>query len=197
MKPDPLDSLVERLSDGDMAAAERVFVAFEPYLRMVVRRKLSTRLRTKFDSIDIVQSVWAHMLSGFRDATWRFASAAQLRAYLVRATRNRFIDHWRRCRTAVVREQPLSQIEPTAAPTSRHPSASEVAQADELWERMLVLCPPAHRDVLRLRQQGVAVSEIASQTGLHEGSIYRILHTLACRVSVERVARIVPSRQTT
>ncbi|AGA26695.1 RNA polymerase sigma factor [Singulisphaera acidiphila] len=196
MKRDPLDSLVERLSDGDMAAAERVFVVFEPYLRMVVRRKLSTRLRTKFDSIDIVQSVWAHVLSGFRAASWRFANATQLRAFLVRVTQNRMIDQWRRCRTAVDREQPLSQIEPMATPASRQPSACEIAQAGELWERMLVLCPTAHRDVLQLRQQGVTVSEIATRTGLHEGSVHRILHALACRVSVERASRLVPSRQT-
>ena len=36
----PLDSLLEKLCSGDPAAAEQVFLAFEPYLRMVVRKKL-------------------------------------------------------------------------------------------------------------------------------------------------------------
>jgi RNA polymerase sigma factor (sigma-70 family) len=195
MNRDPLDSLVERLSDGDSAAAERVFLAFEPYLRMVVRRKLPAQLRAKFDSVDVVQSVWAHVLRGFRDANWRFADAGHLRAFLVRVTRQRYIDHWRRCRTAVAREQPLFEIDPKAAPRSRQPSPSEVAQAGELWERMLVLCPSAHRDILKLRLAGVTVTEIANRTGLHEGSVHRILHTLACRVSVDRAARILPSHQ--
>jgi RNA polymerase sigma factor (sigma-70 family) len=197
MKRDPLDSLVERLSDGDTAAAERVFLAFEPYLRMVVRRKLSTQLRAKFDSLDIVQSVWAHVLRGFRDANWRFANAGHLRAFLVRVTRQRYIDHWRRCRTAVAREQPLFEVDPKVSPKSHQPSPSEVAQASELWERMLVLCPPAHRDILRLRLAGVPVTEIANRTGLHEGSVHRILHALACRVSVERAARVAPHRLVT
>ena len=141
MTRNPLDSLLEQLCDGDTAAAERVFLAFEPYLRMVVRRKLPARLRAKFDSLDIVQSVWAHVLRGFREAGWRFTDAAHLRTFLVRVTRNRFIDRWRRCRTAVTRERPLSEIDPRAAPESRQPSPSEVAQAGELWERMLAPLP--------------------------------------------------------
>jgi RNA polymerase sigma-70 factor (ECF subfamily) len=65
-----------------MAAAERVFRAHEPYHRMAVRRKLPSRLRAKFDSVDVVHSMWAHMLRGFRDAGWRFADADRPRARL-------------------------------------------------------------------------------------------------------------------
>ena len=68
-----LDELIERLNKGDIAAAERALLAYEPYLRMAVRRRLSGAMRTKLDSMDIVQSVWADVLSGFRDAGWRFA----------------------------------------------------------------------------------------------------------------------------
>lgn len=192
MKQDSLDSLVEQLSAGDMVAAERVFVAFEPYLRMAVRRRIPARLRAKFDSVDVIQSVWAHVLCGFRDAGWRFNDAAHLRAFLVRVTRNRFIDRWRSYRTTMIHERPLSELDVPSALESRQPSPSEIAQAGELWERMLALCPPAHRNVLKLRSEGVAVTEIAARSGLHEGSVHRILHKLACRVAVERVARIVP-----
>jgi RNA polymerase sigma factor (sigma-70 family) len=181
---DPLDSMLEKLCSGDPAAAEAVFLAFEPYLRMVVRRKLPPWLRAKFDSMDVVQSVWADLLRGFREAGWRFADTAHLRAFLVKLTRHRFIDLLRRHRKAVARERPMDEIDPGAAPASRLPTPSEVAQADELWERMLALCPPAHRDVLSLRRQGIAVTEIAARTGLHEGSVHRILHGLACRIAV-------------
>src|ERR1700728_4125895 len=76
MTHQPLDSVLEKLCSGDPAAAERVFLAFEPYLRMVVRKKLPPRLRAKFDSMDVVQSVWADVLCGFREAGWRFADEA-------------------------------------------------------------------------------------------------------------------------
>jgi RNA polymerase sigma-70 factor (ECF subfamily) len=196
MNRDHLDSVLEELCNGDPAAAERVFRAFEPYLRMVVRKKLPPRLRAKFDSMDVVQSVWADVLRGFREAGWRFADTAHLRAFLVKLTRHRFIDQLRRHRTAVARERPLDGIDREAVPASRLPSPSEVAQSDELWERMLALCPPAHRDVLRLRRQGVAVAEIATRAGLHEGSVHRILHGLAYRVAVGREGRPSPSGET-
>ena len=49
MNKDPLDELIERLNQGDVAAAERAFLAYEPYLRMAVRRRLSGPLRSKID----------------------------------------------------------------------------------------------------------------------------------------------------
>jgi RNA polymerase sigma factor (sigma-70 family) len=161
-------------------------VAYEPYLRMVVRKKLPPRLRSKFDSVDIVQSVWADLLSGFREAGWRFPDEAHLRAFLVKLTRHRFIDRFRRHRTAIARECPLGAIPPAQEPRSRLPSPSELVQADELGQRMLALCPPAHREIIRLRLRGIPVAEIATRTGLHVGSVHRILHDLACRAAVER-----------
>jgi RNA polymerase sigma factor (sigma-70 family) len=185
MTHQPLDSVVEKLCSGDPAAAERVFLAFEPYLRMVVRKKLSARLRAKFDSMDVVQSVWADVLRGFREAGWRFADEAHLRAFLVKLTRHRFIDRLRRHRTAVARECPLGELARADEPLSLLPSPSELMQADELGQRMLGLSSPAHREIVRLRMLGVSVAEIARRTGLHVGSVHRILQDLACRVAVE------------
>src|SRR5262245_13454678 len=88
--------LLEKLAQGDEAAAEEIFRTYEPYLRLVVRRQLSVALRAKFDSADVVQSVWADLLHRFRQARYSFPDAEHLRAFLVRATRNRFLDHLRR-----------------------------------------------------------------------------------------------------
>jgi RNA polymerase sigma factor (sigma-70 family) len=186
MTHQPLESVLDKLCSGDRAAAERVFLEFEPYLRMVVRKKLPSRLRAKFDSVDIVQSIWADLLRGFREAGWRFADEAHLRAFLVRLTRHRFIDRFRRHRTAIARERPLGEITPAEEPRSRLPSPSELVQADELSQQMLALCAPAHREIVRLRLRGLPVAEIANRTGLHIGSVHRVLHDLACRVAVER-----------
>jgi RNA polymerase sigma-70 factor (ECF subfamily) len=186
MTNQPLDSVLEKLCSGDPDAAERVFLAFEPYLRMVVRKKLPPRLRAKFDSMDVVQSVWADLLRGFREAGWRFADEAHLRAFLVKLTRNRFIDQLRRNRIAVARERPIGELVQADEPVSPLPSPSELAQADELGQRMLALCSPAHREVVRLRMRGIPVAEIGTRVGLHVGSVHRILQDLACRVAVER-----------
>jgi RNA polymerase sigma-70 factor (ECF subfamily) len=191
----PLRDLLDKLCAGDAAAAEQVFRAYEPYLRLVVRRQLSARLRAKFDSIDVVQSVWADVLRGFREADWRFTNEAQLKAFLIKATRNRFLDRLRQHRTALRREHPLGESDSDAMPAARQPQPSELAQADELWQQMLTLCPPPHREILRLKRQGVPLAEIAAQTGLHASSVRRILYDLARRLRRhEEQATIAPER---
>ncbi len=185
MSDEHLDELIQRLNDGDIDAAERAFLAYEPYLRMAVRRQLNGPLRSKLDSMDIVQSVWADVLCGFREAGWRFADRAHLRAFLTRVACNRLIDRRRQHHRALEREQPLTEVSPKDLPRSSQPRPSEVAQVQELWERMLENCPPAHREILMLRRQGLPLTEIAARSGLHEGSVRRILYKLARRLAVD------------
>src|SRR5438094_10245628 len=109
---EPLDDLLAQLCTGDPAAAGRVFVAFEPYLRKAVRRQLPAPLRARFDSADILQSVWADVFRGFREAGWRFSDVDHLRGFLFVATRNRLIDRIRQHQKEAQREEPLEATEP-------------------------------------------------------------------------------------
>jgi RNA polymerase sigma-70 factor (ECF subfamily) len=179
MSDSSLDELLARLCNGDTEAAEQVFLKYEPYLRKVVRRQLPSRLRTRFDSVDIVQSVWRDLYDGFCNAGWRFKTTAQLQAFLVKATRNRFIDRCRQHSPALDREQWLTETDHCDLPLASEPDPSQEAQAKDLWERMLASCPPEHRLILRLKRSGIPLPEIAKVTGLHVGSIRRILRSLA------------------
>ncbi len=182
MSDESLAAVVEKLSQGDNTAAETIFRAYEPYLRQVVRRQLDADLQAKFDSVDIIQSVWSDLLHGFREAAWSFEDAAHLKAFLVTATRHRFIDRARRHRTAVKKEE-TENGSLAEAITSPLPTPSQIVQAEDLWECMLAECRPAHRELLQLKRDGLSVAEIASRTGLHEDSIRRILRDLACRIA--------------
>ncbi len=183
MSADLCREVLEKLGNGDTAAAEQAFLAYEPYLRMVVRRQLSPRLRAKFDSVDIVQSVWADLLEGLRGANWRFQDAAHLRAFLAKATRNRFLNHVRQYKTALARERSLAATDSWELPPAHQPKPSEIVQAEELWQQLLALCPPAHRELLQLKHQGLPLAEIAARTGLHESRVRRILYDLARRLA--------------
>jgi RNA polymerase sigma factor (sigma-70 family) len=187
MSVEQLDELIEKLNGGDVQAAERAFLAYEPYLRMAIRRQLSGPLRSKLDTMDIVQSVWADVLGGFREAGWRFTDRSHLRAFLMKVARNRLIDRRRQHHRAIEQERPL---DPTMVDlsSSRQPRPSEVAQEHELWKRILDECSPAHREILILKRQGLPNAEIAKRTGLHEGSVRRILYDLARRLSIPRRA---------
>ncbi len=193
MSDEPLQALLERLCHGDDQAAEQVFRTYEPYLRKVVRRQLPARLRAKFDSLDIVQSVWADVLDGFRRAGWRFEDADHLRAFLVKATRHRFIDRYRQHQRALERERPLAEGEGDGGPASPGPRPSEVARADDLWDKLLALCPPEHHDVLRMKRQGLEAPEIAARTGLHEDSVRRLLRQLARRLALQTPSPAPPA----
>jgi RNA polymerase sigma-70 factor (ECF subfamily) len=188
MKIDPLDELIERLNHGDVSAAERAFAAYEPYLRMAVRRRLSGPLRAKLDSLDIVQSVWADVLAGLGEAGWRFADRSHFRAFLVKVACNRLIDRRRQHHRAMEKERALAEMAPEQWPTAHEPRPSEVAQGNELWKQMLEQCSPAHREILILKRQGLLLTEIAARTGFHEGTIRRILYDLARRLAVPRRA---------
>jgi RNA polymerase sigma-70 factor (ECF subfamily) len=175
----PLDNLLEQLCSGDQAAAAQVFLMYEPYLRKAVRRHLPPPLRAKFDPADIVQSIWADVLHGFRTAGWRFLDLDHLRGFLFVATRNRLIDRIRHYQKAGAHEKPLGETFRHQDLLSAQPRPSEVAQAEDLWEQMLAHCPTEHRPLLGLRRQGYSLAEIAAQTGLHPDSVRRILRTLA------------------
>ncbi len=131
MSDEHLDELIERLNRGDYEAAERVLVAYEPHLRMAVSRQLNGALRAKLDSMDVVQMVWADVLTGFRDSSWQFADRRQLKAFLMTLARPRLIDHRRHFRRALQSERPLGELPLGEIPASSQPRPSEVAQGQE------------------------------------------------------------------
>lgn len=185
MNKSSLEALLDKLCSGDAVAAEKVFLQFEPYLRKVVRRLLPVHLRSKFDSADIVQSTWSDVLKGFRDAGWQFASVNQLRAFLVKATRNRFIDRVRQQKGIAQRQESMTDNALARIPQRTQPEPGAVLQADDLWQRMQNLCLPEHRPILDLKRQGASMDEIVAKTGLHPGSVRRILRNLASQMAAE------------
>jgi DNA-directed RNA polymerase specialized sigma24 family protein len=185
MNPETLEPLLDKLCRGDMAAARQVFLTCEAYLLRVVRRQLPSRLQAKFDSIDIVQSVWADMLRGYRAGAWHFADVRHFQAFLVQVTRNRFNDKFRKHRLALEREQCLDGVHTSEMPACFEPGAPEVAQAEELWEQMLKLCAPEHHELLLLKRQGVPMDTMVARTGLHPGSIRRIFRNLARKLALQ------------
>lgn len=186
MSADPIDELLDQLARGDMEAAGVLFAAYSPYLRALVRRQVSDQLRGKFDSADVVQSVWVQVVRQLGRDGWTVEDEARLRALLATIARRRLLTRVRKHANDLTPESP-NEAEIETVPEHRWPRPSEVAQADDLWARMLDLCPPEHHDVLRLRREGLQLTEIADRTGLHEGSVRRILRRLARELALRQV----------
>jgi RNA polymerase sigma factor (sigma-70 family) len=184
MNTSTLDHLLPLLSDRDPRAVEQVFLNVAPGLRALVRRRMSGALRSKFDSEDVVLSVWTDLLDGFREGRWNFDSAEQLRAFLVTATRRRLIDRVRQHRRELEHERAKRVDDDPSGLASGAAGPSEEARGNELWERLLALCPPEHHELLKLKRQGLPLGEIAERTGLHPSSVRRILYDLAKRLAL-------------
>jgi RNA polymerase sigma-70 factor (ECF subfamily) len=181
-----INTLLERLRNCDPKAIEEIFLAYEPYLRMMVRRHLPRQLRAEFDSTDIVQSIWAELLRSSREAGWRFTDANHLTSFLIKMARNRIIDGVRLHRSTFERGLPLSSVEQERVPASPLPRPNEIVEADELWQQLQAICPPAHRDLLELRRQGNSLDEIAAKTGMHKSSVRRIFYDLSTRLTASQ-----------
>jgi RNA polymerase sigma-70 factor (ECF subfamily) len=175
----------ERLNHGDVDAVETIVSAYEPYLRKVVRRQLPQRLRAKFDSSDVVQSVWASVLKGLREDKWQFTDETHLRAFLVRLALFRFIELCRHYRASLKCERPLAGLDELGGRPALCDRPSEIMQAGDLLDRLMKLCLPSHRELLRLRAMGIPLAEIAARTGFHESSIRRIFYDLARRLEAQ------------
>jgi RNA polymerase sigma factor (sigma-70 family) len=185
MNAESLDLLLERIRQGDPLAVEEMVTAYGPHLRGVIRRSLPNQVRPRFDSIDVVQSVWVHVLTGLRAGAWEFSDRAHLQAFLVKVARRRLVSRVRHHQTAA-RHEPPPGDDLDALPGRAEERPSEIAQARELWERMLALCPADHHELLRLRRLGLPLEEIARRTGLHEGSVRRILRQLARQLALQQ-----------
>jgi RNA polymerase sigma-70 factor (ECF subfamily) len=168
-----IEDVLARVRRGDVTVAEQLHAAYAAYIRAIVRRRLSAHLRARFDSADVAQSVWAQVVRRV-EAGWRVSTEADLRAMLGVIAR--------RCAATRARgaSRPPEQHGTALAtvPERRQPTPSQIVHATDLWERMLQLCAPEHRDVLRLRRDGLPLAEVAARTGLHEGSVRRILRHL-------------------
>jgi RNA polymerase sigma-70 factor (ECF subfamily) len=175
MSESSIDTLVERLRAGDDSAATELVRMYEPYLRLVVRRQLNASQRSKFDSIDIVQSIWMDVIVGFHESQWQFQTKEQLQAFLIRIARNRLIDRVRQNANANNVRRLLNEDE-VAVPAGA--TASQEVMSGELWANLLSLCPAQHRTLLELKRQGLKISEISERTGLHPGSVRRVLYEL-------------------
>src|SRR5215831_9054562 len=133
MSDDSLDQWIERLNHGDVDAVAPVFRAYEPYLRIAIRRRLSSRLRPKVDSVDVVQSVFADLVRGVRDRAWHFSGRPQLEAFLRRIAWRRLADRYQKHGRAMKREQSLEDTPSPLLAEKAQCRPSQEAEGREFW----------------------------------------------------------------
>ncbi|WP_337176861.1 sigma-70 family RNA polymerase sigma factor [Paludisphaera sp.] len=184
-----LADFLTRIQHGDQAAARELLQRYESEVRLVVRRQLPRLLRSRFDSLDFLQSVWGSFFRRMRDAPAEFEDSRHLVAFLARAAKNKVIDEYRRAaslKNDMHREEPLwgdgDRPREVAAPID---SPSEVAQAHEAYDRLHALLPRERRTMLELKAQGLSSKDIGERLGVSERTVQRVLEDLRRRVETE------------
>jgi len=184
-----LSDFLKRIQSGDEGAARELLQRFEAEVRLVVRRQLPRLLRSRFDSLDFLQSVWGSFFRRMRTSPTEFEDSRHLVAFLARAAKNKVIDEYRRAASRkhdMHREEPLwdSGLRPRDVPDSTD-SPSEVAQAHEFLGRLRDLVPQEKRSILELKAQGLSSKDISQRLGISERTVQRLLEDLRRRMETE------------
>src|SRR6516165_6225328 len=94
-----ISDFLQRIQSGDEGAARELLQRFEAEVRLVVRRQLPRLLRSRFDSIDFLQSVWGSFFHKIRTGPNDLNQEQSLITFLAWAARNKVIDEYRRSAT--------------------------------------------------------------------------------------------------
>lgn len=177
--PSEFKSLLRDVQAGDQESARRLYDLYHCHVLRVVRRKLHHRLRSQFDSADLLQSVWA---SFFAIPAERhvFTTAEELIDFLSAVAANKTTELFRKKMQTHKRDlNREEQLEDAAAPAAVQPTPSQIVLADELWKKMRLGRSPDVRELLDLRRDGHTVKEIAARMGVHPKTIQRHLRRVA------------------
>jgi RNA polymerase sigma-70 factor (ECF subfamily) len=175
--------LMERVRQGSPEASQQLLDRYGHHILHVVRRTLHAKLRTKFDSLDFVQDVWASFFTG-PQVDMRFETPEGLAAFLAKVARNKVVEAFRQRMQGqkynVNRENSLDgsaafQVERLVG---ADPTGSQLAVANEAYEGLTRGQPDHYRRILELLQQGHTHQEIAEALGLNEKTIRRLIRKL-------------------
>ena len=167
-RPGNVQELLARIKSGDEGAARELLARFESKVRLVVRRQLPRLLRSRFDSLDFLQSVWGSFFFKIRTGPNDLDKEENLITFLAWAARNKVIDEYRRAATQrqdIKREQPLDGLRDKDLGLASGDTPSQLAQAHETYDRLRDLLPEDQRFILELKAAGHSSREIGERRG--------------------------------
>jgi len=183
-RPGSIQELLAQIQNGDDAAARELLNRYESKVRMVVRRQLPRLLRSRFDSLDFLQSVWGSFFHKIRTGRNDLHEEQNLITFLAWAARNKVIDEYRRAATLrqdITREKSLEGTRNDAFALAPGDTPSQLAQAHETYDRLLELLPKDHRVIVEMKAAGYSSREIGDRLGVSERTVQRVLEDLRGR----------------
>jgi RNA polymerase sigma-70 factor (ECF subfamily) len=178
-EPGDFPRLVERLRAGEPAAAEELYHRYGPFLRAAVRRQLHPRLRTRYDSLDFVQDVWASFLA-LPAGRYTFESPEALLEFLRQVAYHKAVEGFRR-RFETQRDDANREVSAAGAVDnvpSKDATPSLHAIAGEELDRLLSRFPPGYRVIVERLREGYTHADIARMAGVSRSTVERVVRRL-------------------
>jgi len=173
--------LVGGLKARDPASVEALCRKYTPFIRAVVRRQLHPRMRTRFDSVDFVQDVWASFLA-IPAEKYNFDTPQALHAFITRIAYNRVVEVFRQRfetqKEDISRETTPNDDDGRDQVPSRAPTASQFAIAGEEWERIRSRFPAGHQKILEWLREGYTNDDVARLAKVSLSTVNRIVRRL-------------------
>ena len=175
--------VIERVCAGSDEATWELIDTYGPHIQRVVRRKLNQKLRSKFDSLDFVQMVWASFFAE-REKMAGFTEPDDLIRYLAKIAQRKLLQESRRClrgqKHNLGRERAL--IEETEDETTyvrKSNTPSQIVMAKDRLEVMMRSRSDRDRQVVELRMQGLTFVEIGERLSINERTAREVIEKLA------------------
>ena len=170
---------IERVCAGSEEAIWEFIESYGPHIQRVVRRRLNQNMRSKFDSVDFVQMVWASFFANPQQIA-RFKEPEQLIGYLVSMARNKVVDENRRrlqYQQHNVKKEFSFEFNETSHPTldRKQDTPSAIAIARERWRSIMDCQSERNRQVVQLRISGATFVEIGEKLGIHERTARQVI----------------------
>lgn len=188
-RPD-FGALMQQIRDGSEDATRELVASYGTHVLRVVRRRLNSALRPRFDSQDFVQAVWASFFA-FLPEREGFDRPEQLVAFLTELAHNKVVEAVRQRllgrKHSVNLECPLGLApgSPACLVAGGQPTPVDIAIAREEWERLRADQPAHYRRMLELLLAGYRHREVAINLGMSEKTVYRVLRKLSPRPADE------------
>ena len=168
--------------DGDAEAAERLCRDYEEPILRVVRARLRPHLRSRYDSLDFVNDVWASFFAN-PPREERLSDSASLIGYLARMARNKVGEVGRRASTAKNDRDRETSLDVVARATrggglpAPDATPSQIVGAEDEFERLLRGRSPMHQGILTLLRDGMTYREIADRLNTTEKTVQRLVRS--------------------
>jgi RNA polymerase sigma-70 factor (ECF subfamily) len=180
MSDKAFEKLIEKLAQGSEEAAHELSANYAPRMLEEIRKHLSPKIRSKFDSTDFLQDVWASFFATPKGKRV-FTRPEELMAFLKRMAKNKVIDGVRQ-RTTQKRnirlEQSIddSRVFDKSALPGQQATPSQIIMNQEEWTEFLRKQPPVYRRMFILLREGKSQLEIAEELQVNPRTVSRVIH---------------------